>query len=90
MPIFQGQIPPSVPAGAAQHEGGSLKRASHHKGTKHSKTFRKLKSKQWNLSTTQEKLSEWNIIPPFHAPAQANDSRLCIVLGNLVQLRFIF
>lgn len=43
--LFQGQIPPSVLAGKAQHEQGSLKRASYHKGIKHSKSFIKLKSK---------------------------------------------
>lgn len=88
--LFQGHIPPSVSAGKAQHEGGSLERASHHKGIKHSKTFKKLKSKRGNLSATkkkEKKLFEWNIIPSFHAPAQTNDSGLCIVVGTLVSVQ---
>ncbi len=35
----------------------------------------------------KKKLFEWNIIPSFHAPAQTNDSGLCIVLGKLVSVQ---
>lgn len=62
--LFQGQLPPSVLAGRAQHEQGSLKRASCHKGIKHSKSFIKLKSKWENLSATQKK--KYN--PSFSCP----------------------
>lgn len=53
------------------------------------KVFHKVKKqvREFICHQKNKKLFEWNIIPPFHAPAQTNDSGLCIVLSKLVSVQ---
>lgn len=86
---FQGQIPHSAARGSRPQASITSQR------NKTFKDFYEVKklAREFilHIPTTppkkEEFFFEWNIIPSFHAPAQTNDSGLCIVLRKLVSVQ---